>query len=72
MKYDNLHKGIEAYVLFTNTGLCKTRSEARRLISQGGAYINGKRVPFFNTLIGTDYIQDNVIILRAGKKKYSN
>ena len=25
-------------------GLCKTRGEARRLISQGGGYLNGEKV----------------------------
>jgi tyrosyl-tRNA synthetase len=67
---DDLGKGIEAYILFKETGLCKTRGEARRLISQGGAYVNGKRVPSFETIVGIDDIQDNIILLRAGKKNY--
>jgi tyrosyl-tRNA synthetase len=67
---DDLGNGIEAYILFKETGLCKTRGEARRLISQGGAYVNGKRVPSFETIVGIDDIQDNIILLRAGKKNY--
>lgn len=70
MTSDELGEGIEAYILFKETGLCKTRSEARRLISQGGAYVNGKRVPSFETAVGLDDIQDNIILLRAGKKNY--
>jgi len=70
MTSDDLGKGVEAYILFKETGLCKTRGEARRLISQGGAYINGKRVPSFITVVGTDDIQNNIILLRAGKKNY--
>lgn len=70
MTSDELGEGIEAYILFKETGLCKTRSEARRLISQGGAYLNGKRVPSFKTVVGPDYIQNNIILLRAGKKNY--
>ena len=70
MTYGELNKGIEAYILLTNSGLCKTRGEARRLISQGGAYINGKRVPTFDIIIGADNLKDNAILLRAGKKKY--
>jgi tyrosyl-tRNA synthetase len=62
--------GIEAYILFQNTALCKTRSQARRLISQGGAYVNGERIASFETKIGADYIQNNSILLRAGKKRY--
>jgi len=70
MTSDDLGKGIEAYILFRETGLCKTRGEARRLISQGGAYVNGKRVPSFETIVGADDIRNNVILLRAGKKSY--
>jgi tyrosyl-tRNA synthetase len=66
----DLQKGIEAYILFQNAGLCKTRSEARRLISQGGAYVNGKRVPSFETIVGADDVQNSIISLRAGKKNY--
>ncbi|MBA7673257.1 Tyrosine--tRNA ligase [subsurface metagenome] len=67
---NDLGEGIEAYILFQKTGLCKTRSEARRLISQRGAYINGQTVPSFETIVGPDDIQSNIILLRTGKKKY--
>ncbi len=70
MTSEDLGEGVEAYILFKETGLCKTRSEARRLISQGGAYVNGKRVPSFETIVGSDYIQNDIILLRAGKKNY--
>ena len=65
-----LGDGIEAYILFQKTGLCKTRGEARRLISQKGAYINGQTITSFDTIVGPDDIQSNMILLRAGKKKY--
>jgi len=67
---NDLREGIEAYILFQKTGLCKTRGEARRLISQKGAYINGQTVQSFETLVGPDDIRSNIILLRAGKKKY--
>ena len=70
MRSDEFGRGIEAYVLFQEAGLCRTRGEARRLISQGGAYVNGKRVPSIETIIGLDDIRDNIILLRAGKKSY--
>jgi tyrosyl-tRNA synthetase len=68
--YEELKKGIDAYILLAQAGLCKTRGEARRLISQGGAYINGEKVPSFDTIVGVDYLKDSAILLRAGKKKY--
>lgn len=56
--------------LFTMTGLCKSKSDARRLIKQGGAYIDGNRVAAFDQVVSADDVKDNEILLRAGKKKY--
>jgi tyrosyl-tRNA synthetase len=70
MTSDDLGGGIEAYILFNDTNLCKTRSEARRLISQGGAYVNGERISSFDVKVGPDDVRDETIMLRAGKKKY--
>jgi len=65
-----LQQGIEAYILFQESGLCKTRSEARRLISQGGAYVNGKRVSSFDEKFTLDHLNNGEMLLRAGKKRY--
>ncbi len=65
-----LEDGIPAYILFHETGLCSTRSEARRLISQGGGYLNGRKIPSFDFLIKLDEVEDGQILLRAGKKRY--
>jgi len=56
--------------LFINAGLCKSKSDVRRLIQQGGAYINDNRIVSFDQLIKAEDIQKNEILLRAGKKKY--
>jgi tyrosyl-tRNA synthetase len=66
----DLEKGVEAYLLFYSTGLCKTKSQARRLISQGGAYINGNRIPSYETIIDASYFENKTISLRAGKKSF--
>jgi tyrosyl-tRNA synthetase len=65
-----LDQGIPAYILFERAGLCKTRSEARRLISQGGAYLNEKRIEDFDQLIGQVDLEGNHMLLRAGKKRF--
>ena len=70
IKGDELEKGIPAYVLFHESGLCGTRSEARRLIEQGGGYVNNKRLNSFDEKIGTDNLLSGGILLRAGKKRY--
>lgn len=65
-----LEAGIPAYILFERTGLCKTRSEARRLIDQGGGYLNDRKIDTFDRIINTDDLQQEAILLRAGKKRY--
>jgi len=65
-----LEEGIPAYELFALTGLTSTRSEARRLIAQGGGYLNGERIESFDQLVSLKDLKDGAIILRAGKKKY--
>ena len=67
---EELEQGIPAYVLFERAGLCKTRGEARRLISQGGGYLNGDRIQFFDQIIKLKHLRDDSLIIRAGKKKY--
>lgn len=65
-----LEKGIQAYILFEMAGLCKTRSEARRLISQGGGYINDEAAKSFDQVVGPGDMSNNSLLLRAGKKRY--
>lgn len=64
-----LEAGIPAYELFAEAGLSESRSAARRLIQQGGAYVNGERLDRHDVLIAVDRLQDGALLLRAGKKK---
>jgi tyrosyl-tRNA synthetase len=65
-------KGIPAFKLFETTTLCASGSEARRLIEQGGAYINDKKVEKFDEIINLENVdrETRTVRLRAGKKKY--
>ncbi|OQX65994.1 MAG: tyrosine--tRNA ligase [Desulfococcus sp. 4484_242] len=65
-----LESGVPSYILFEETGLCKTRGEARRLIGQGGGYVNGQKIAAFDHLITGEYLEDHCLLLRAGKKRY--
>jgi tyrosyl-tRNA synthetase len=66
----SLSAGIPSPELFQQVGLCRSRSEARRLIQQGGAYVNEVPVDSVETLITVDHLEDGGILLRAGKKRY--
>jgi tyrosyl-tRNA synthetase len=68
-------EGCPAADLFTEAGLCPTKSDARRLIQQGGAFIGPdvqalKALEDINTRIGADHLAEGELILRAGKKRY--
>lgn len=65
-----LSEGLPAFKLFHKTGLASSGGAARRLISQGGAYINDNRIESFDRPITAKDLQDGEIILRSGKKKY--
>ncbi|MBW1705712.1 MAG: tyrosine--tRNA ligase [Deltaproteobacteria bacterium] len=67
---EEMEQGIPAYILFEKTGLCKTRGEARRLISQGGGYLNDQRLQVFDQVIGAKDMRNDSLLLRAGKKRY--
>jgi tyrosyl-tRNA synthetase len=65
-----LNSGIPAFKLFAEVGLCSSSGEARRLIKQGGGYINGERIQEFDDRATLDHLEKGEILLRAGKKKY--
>ncbi|HCV44642.1 MAG TPA: tyrosine--tRNA ligase, partial [Deltaproteobacteria bacterium] len=55
---------------FLQTGLCKSKGEARRLQAQGGVYVNDERIDNPDYNLGEADLQDGEILLRAGKKRY--
>jgi len=68
---EEIKQGIPVFKLFEMTGLCASGSEARRLIEQGGGYLNQTRVDRFDALVSRDDFEEKgEILLRAGKKKF--
>ncbi len=71
MEREEFIQGIPIFKLFEVAGLCASGSEARRLIEQGGGYLNRKRVEKIDLLVKLeDFDEKNEILLRAGKKKF--
>lgn len=53
-------------------GLAKTRSDARRTIEQGGAYVNNRRIEKIDVQLSPEHLaSESVMVLRSGKKKYA-
>ena len=70
LSQSEVEKGLTVLDLFVRTDLCHSRSEARRLIGQGGAYINDRNIDDGGAAVDREMIVDGVIMLRAGKKRY--
>ena len=67
---EQLAQGLGIVDLLLTTGLAGSRSAARRLVAQGGAYANDQRVDNPDTVFRADVFQDGELLLRAGKKRY--
>ncbi|MDY0243525.1 MAG: tyrosine--tRNA ligase [Sphaerochaeta sp.] len=66
-----LDSGIGVLDLFSRTDLAATNSDARRLVTGGGAWIGEQRIENPKTLIDSSYLDEyGELILRAGKKRY--
>ncbi len=70
MDMDQFEEGIPTFKLFHMVGLARSGGAARRLVEQGGAYINGKRIKHFDYLLKENDIIDMEMLLRAGKKRH--
>ena len=70
ISHERLAAGISSIELFCEVGLTSSRGEAKRLIKQGGLYINEKRIENLDRLLNEDDLTSSGILLRAGKKKY--
>ena len=68
---DRLNEGIPIIDAMVESGLAKSKGDARRTVTQGGAYVNNHRVDSIEkTLSKSDLASESVIVLRSGKKKY--
>ncbi|MCD4534589.1 tyrosine--tRNA ligase [Nocardioides sp. cx-169] len=57
--------------LLVETGLAKSKGEARRTITEGGAYLNNQRVEDPEARPTTADLVDGWLVLRRGKKKFA-
>ena len=56
---------MKALKILTQTGLCVSQGEAKKVIKMGGCNINGSRITDFDTVIDTN----RDITVQVGKRK---
>lgn len=68
---ENLRDGeIDIMGLLVASGLCASRSEARRAVQQGGVAVNGEKVESIEASYKPEDINKEDFVLRRGKKNY--
>jgi tyrosyl-tRNA synthetase len=64
--------GLGIIDALVESGLAKSKGEARRTIQQGGAYVNNRRIDQIDALLTPEHLaSETVMVLRSGKKKYA-
>ncbi|MCL2070480.1 MAG: tyrosine--tRNA ligase [Treponema sp.] len=77
LKRAGFEAGYNVVELFCDAGLVPSKSEGRRLVEQGGAFVfaagskEGRAINDTAFLIGTEYLDgEGELLIRAGKKRY--
>jgi tyrosyl-tRNA synthetase len=65
-----IEQGINLVELLTVTKFISSKSEAKRLIAQGGIYLNNEKMERVEELITENSLTENYIVLKRGKKNY--
>ena len=65
-----LADGIQLTALMAEVGLTRSRGDARRMIQQGGVYVNDARVSDVNHVLRERDLTPEGMLLRAGKKRF--
>ena len=71
MPISTFNEGISAFKLFQTVGLAQSGGEARRLIDQGGGYVNGIRLESFDQIITSKDINEMTLLIASWEKEIS-
>jgi tyrosyl-tRNA synthetase len=70
LPYSELANGISVVDLVIKARLAESRSEVKRLITQGGISVNDVKITDFNQIITPGHAKDNKIMVKKGKKDF--
>lgn len=62
--------GTKLIEVLAATAIVASKSEARRLIAQGGLYLGDVKVTDQNMILGADFFENHTLLVRKGKKNY--
>ncbi len=65
-------EGLSIIDALFEAGLAASKSDARRIVTQGGAYVNNRRVEGIEARLGSeDLASESILVLRSGKRRYA-
>jgi tyrosyl-tRNA synthetase len=62
---------VDILTLLTKSGLCSSKSEARRAITQGGVEANGEKVADIGLTFTSQELSGEGVVLKRGKKTFN-
>jgi tyrosyl-tRNA synthetase len=65
-----IEKGLYAVDIAFASGFFPSKSEARRMIEQGGFFINNEKINSVNSIVSKKDVIDGYILLKKGKKNF--
>lgn len=69
-KKEDFENGKSILEILKEIGFVKSNGEGRRLIQNGGVYVEDKKVEDFSLIIKKEDFKDDKLLLRKGKKNY--
>ncbi|MGI5892320.1 MAG: tyrosine--tRNA ligase [Bacillota bacterium] len=70
MAKEQFAQGMDILSMLESCSLIASKSEGRRLVKDGGIYLNNERVNDFSLMVTENDFSDNKLLLRKGKKVY--
>lgn len=67
---ERVKAGVLATELFVEARLAPSKGAARRLIEQGGAYVNDQKITAVDAMINMDHFSSGTCVVRHGKKQH--
>ena len=70
LRASDIGEGMDILTLLQETKMIPTRSEGRRLITQGGVKVEGDTVASIDFTVTVDSFKDGVLMIQRGKKSF--